>query len=113
MNNYSLPRVKYWRNSGSLITRFRRWFLYRILCYQTETCDKCGGKVNLVWWSKENLLWEEVYKTATGNSRGDSGLLCSKCFDKVAYSIGYLLIWNPTPDPQYKKSKNVQENGRS
>ena len=66
-----------------------------ILCRYTciiEFCHNCGRKQPLVWWCPDNKLWCEI----TGEKEIDgecAGVLCPKCFDKIASQKGISIEW--------------------
>ncbi len=42
-----------------------------------ECCDRCGGRIVMVWWcgDRDNgALWRKIYEQATGQRRGDATL---------------------------------------
>jgi hypothetical protein len=56
--------------------------------YETERCNFCGWKVDLVWWCDNAIMWVLV----TGYSKGE-GICCVKCFDKRAQKQRIFLQW--------------------
>jgi hypothetical protein len=61
-----------------------------------ERCDCCGRSYLTVWWcgDRDNgALWAQVYEKATGQQRGEAGLLCPQCADKAARELGITLRW--------------------
>lgn len=55
-----------------------------------EFCLRCGVRQPLDWWS-DDALWMDVV--------GDPyGIVCPRCFDKLAKRVGYRLRWAPRMD---------------
>jgi len=53
--------------------------IFHTLCgHETEICQRCGGKVNIVWWCADIHIWSKV-TGCDGN-----GVLCANCFDGLA-----------------------------
>ena len=52
-----------------------------------EVCRRCGADVGLVW-AAPHALWN-------GLTGGPNGILCVKCFDKLARRNGIILRWAP------------------
>lgn len=96
--SFQFPRrpVTRWRRPSTFIGRARAWVLKRILGWDCETCQKCGRRVLLVWWCPNTRLWEDAYEEATGHRRGGAGLLCPRCFDDAARSLGRMITWVPS-----------------
>lgn len=61
-----------------------------LTCYETERCDVCGWKVEVVWWCDNPGLWEKLT-----NYEGGGGVTCVKCFDRLAEAQGILIQWRP------------------
>lgn len=53
-----------------------------------EHCQACGQPYAYIWAAPGDDLWERV----TGRTDG-SGLLCIRCFDNLARSVGIVLHW--------------------
>jgi hypothetical protein len=68
---------KHWHVERRWYARARALLLFW-LGHETEVCAICGGKVGVVWWCEDQVLWE----TVTG--WGDGGISCVQCFDDLA-----------------------------
>lgn len=64
------------------------WCFWTLAGHETELCDKCGGRVVMVWWCDSKELWERV----TGEKNG-GGVYCPRCFDVYAGKQGAVLRW--------------------
>lgn len=60
-----------------------------------EYCGDCGIRQPLVWWSPSDL-WERITGHATPTGDNAAGVLCPRCFDRRAESLGLLLQWRPS-----------------
>jgi hypothetical protein len=85
-------RVTNWPARGAWWARFRRWWFHVVMCYESETCDRCGSRVEVAWMTSDEC-WRAAYTKATGCDRGSRGLLCLMCFDKAATAIGRPVVW--------------------
>lgn len=81
-----------WHPRGPWWARLRRGCWYVLLRYDTELCDACGGRVRSAWWAEDGA-WEPAYEAATGTARGGSGLLCERCYERGARSLGWRVEW--------------------
>ncbi len=87
------PPVTRWPpGRGAWWARARRWVIHILLRYNSETCDRCGGRVEVAWMASDEC-WRETYAAATGHDRGSGGLLCLLCFDAAAFKIGKPVLW--------------------
>lgn len=86
-----------WPVRGPWWARARRWLLHAVLRHDSECCDACGGRVLTAWLCRDDM-WRPAYARATGRDRGDSGLLCERCF-AVAFhaSSGQNVFWVAVP----------------
>lgn len=50
-----------------------------------EYCDDCGIEQPVVWWCKDQALWNHV--------TGGSGSHCPTCFSRRAEELGILVHW--------------------
>lgn len=94
-----------WPDRGPWWARVRRWCLHTILRYDSESCDRCGGRVRLVWWATPSTYWVDVYERAAGNrppvrDTVGAGLLCVRCFQRAASKLGRPaeVIVHPMPE---------------
>jgi hypothetical protein len=81
-------RDKIWHPLATWRSRIRALILI-LRGHETEICCICGGAVGLVWWCKDNALWERLTEWKNGD-----GVCCIRCFDELAQNAGLLLLWS-------------------
>lgn len=68
--------------------------------HETVICAICGGKVGVVWWCEDAVLWT----TLTGWD--DGGICCVQCFDDLARDrTPTFLQWSCGPHKPYGYSE--------
>lgn len=88
------------RPASTRLGSIRRWLWIRIFRHESETCDRCGGRVPIAWWCDDRTLWRHAYHHATGRwpqetcPAYDSGLLCPRCFERAARACGVVVQWH-------------------
>ena len=55
--------------------------------WSPEVCRRCGADVGLVW-SAPNEMWNALVGSP-------NGIICVKCFDRLARTFGIILRWRP------------------
>lgn len=79
----------------------RRWILHRVLCFDGESCDRCGRGYRVIgcWWCDDDEWFAAVHSVATGwpprYAECVRGLLCPRCFDRASREIGVRVEWVP------------------
>jgi len=84
-------RISYvlWRRNytGGVSARARSFWHHVLCAYDSETCGKCGRRVEAAWLA-DNDLWTEI----VGH---DGGILCIRCFDRELADRGRFVQWVP------------------
>lgn len=70
---------------GGPIAQVRAFWHHVVRRYEYELCGQCGRPVGVVW-AASDLLWQRV----TGQIEA---VLCIHCFDDLATSKGWHVIW--------------------
>lgn len=76
------------RNAMLNVARLRRWFWRHLMRYDSELCDDCGRKIEVIWTAPD-WMWGQ----AMGH---EGGILCPRCFDaRMGHPNVLFIRWIP------------------
>jgi hypothetical protein len=82
------------------------------LWYEGETCRECGRRQPLTWWCMDNRLYARLVRPDVGewpiSGEGVGGVVCPRCFDRLARAAGVLLMWQPTEWQEHCRTMRAQ-----